>query len=146
MILIVHLLVIIKIIKDARYTYWNKTKVDIRLWPGFIWCMMRTSGRLLWIRESGFEFYLRRVMSWLAEKLLASQEAFWYVELFKLQITPFYRKTVNWLCNWCTVSRLASGPYRSNVRIGNLRSYSCNIKGCEPRTLSTRATAYLFIP
>ena len=117
-ILIVRLLFIINvIINDARYVYWNKIKVHIRLWTGFIWRMKRAIRGLLWIRESSFEFHLRRVMSWLAEKLLASEEALWYVDLVMLKIITFYRKTINLLCSWCTVSRLAAGRYRSTGQV-----------------------------
>jgi len=54
---------------------------EISLWTGCIWLRIGISGRLLWTRWWTFGLHTRRGISWLAERLLASQGELCSVEL-----------------------------------------------------------------
>ena len=52
------------------------------IWNGFMWLMVRTSGGL-WTQYWAFGFCKMNVFSWLAEELLASQEALKFNVLYE---------------------------------------------------------------
>jgi hypothetical protein len=49
-------------------------KYDGVVWTGFIWLRLWTRGELLWKRQWTFEFHKILVNSWIAERLMASEE------------------------------------------------------------------------
>jgi hypothetical protein len=78
---------------------WILGKQGEKVWTGFIWHRIRTSGILLWTWYWAFRFYKRHGMSWLAEWLLASQ-GLCFTELITVRCV---RKlvVVNVLRWWC---------------------------------------------
>jgi hypothetical protein len=51
----------------GRILIWILEERGVRIWTGFFWPRIGTSGELLWTREWTFEFHRRRRISWLAE-------------------------------------------------------------------------------
>jgi hypothetical protein len=64
---------------------WIIKKWDGKVWTGFIWLMTETSGTLLWTWDWTSRFHKMLGISWLGEKLLASQEGFCSLELVSLK-------------------------------------------------------------
>jgi hypothetical protein len=56
--------------------------LDGEAWIGLIWLRIRTYGERFWMRHWTIRFHIVRVISWLDEKLVASQEG-----LCSMQVT-----------------------------------------------------------
>jgi hypothetical protein len=52
-----------------------------RVWTGFMWLRIGTSGGLLWTQQCTFNFHETRRISWIAVPLLTSQEGLCSMEL-----------------------------------------------------------------
>jgi hypothetical protein len=64
-----------------EYTKWVLKKYDVKVWTGFIWLRLVTTGGLLWTRLETFGLHKGRWISWLAEWQSASQEGLCSMEL-----------------------------------------------------------------
>ena len=72
-----------------RRRWEDKIKIDIRevgwgwgAWTRSIWLRTGTDGWLLWMRQWTFGLHKMRVIAWVAEVLLASQEGLCSMELY----------------------------------------------------------------
>jgi len=75
---------------DMISTFWSReiwlTNNDFREWNKFIWLRILASIGFLLARQWAFGFHKRRRISWLAERVSASQEGLFSVELLNSRL------------------------------------------------------------
>jgi hypothetical protein len=81
-----------------RHWWEDSIRMDLRewdgkVWTGFIWLRIRTSGGLLWTRSWTFGYRKRREISWRAEWLLACQG--WLCSMELVSSEHINRQSIN---------------------------------------------------
>ena len=74
---------------------WIFRKYDEQTWAGWIWLRLGIDAGLLWMRQWTFGFHKMRVISWLSEDLLPSQEVLLTMELLFCRRGELYRYLVH---------------------------------------------------
>ena len=105
------------------YVYYNRSSGgEMEAWNGLIWLKTGTGGGLLWMQQWTFGFHKMGIISWLAEKLLASQEGLCSMELVSSvsqQLTRL-RWSASSLGRFTSVDKDLFGPL--NRRLGGPQS------------------------
>jgi hypothetical protein len=79
-------------IDEMLILYWFVRKQDGRVWTGFIWLRIWTSGELLWTRQWTFGFHKLLETSWQAKQLLVYPEGSCSIQLVEIPRLMFNPK------------------------------------------------------